>query len=385
MREVVEIGIGREARRTYQLSEVSIVPSRRTRTAREVDISWKLDAYEFDTPVVGYPTDALGSPEFIIRLNELGGLGVFNAEGLWGRHSNVPELIEEITELSFNDIDPNAAVRRLQELHAAPIKEELLTEAIKQIRDSGATTAVRVSPENAEELAPIILAAGADILVVQGTLISAEHVSCQDRKPLDLREFIGNLDIPVIAGGVVDYKTALHLMRTGAAGVIVGYGSHEGITTTGEVLGINVEMASAIADAAAARRDYLDETGGRYVHVLAAGDIETSGDIAKSVACGADAVILGAPLAAAREAPGRGWFWPTVTAHPASPRGAVAPVFNDVDDEGNPIHSLETVLQGPTSDPTGTLNLMGGLRHSMAKCGYSDLKEFQRVSLSVHW
>ncbi|WP_024796253.1 GuaB3 family IMP dehydrogenase-related protein [Tomitella biformata] len=376
MRDLVEIGMGRTARRTYQLGDVDIVPSRRTRSSKEVSTTWQLDAYRFDIPVLAHPTDALVSPEFAIELGRLGGLGVINGEGLWGRHRDVESKIAQVIELAESDADVVEATRLLQRLHAAPIDPELLAEAVGKVRDSGVTTAVRVSPQNAATLTPYLLQAGIDLLVVHGTIISAEHVT-GDGSPLNLKTFISELDVPVVAGGVSDHRTALHLMRTGAAGVIVGYGSAEGVTTTGEVLGIGVPMATAIADAAAARRDYLDETGGRYVHVIADGDIHTSGDLAKAIACGADAAVLGTPLSVASEAPGGGWYWPSVAAHPSMPRGALAPViFGD-----RP--SLDQVLNGPSDDPFGSLNLVGGLRRSMAKSGYSDLKEFQRVGLSV--
>ena len=189
------------------------------------------------------------------------------------------------------------SIRLLQQLHAAPLVPDLLGAAIARVRDAGVITAVRVSPQNARSLTPVLVQAGIDLLVIQGTIVSAEHVA-RDGEPLNLKTFIAELDVPVVAGGVADHRTALHLMRTGAAGVIVGYGSTSGVTSSDEVLGISVPMATAIADAAAARREYLDETGGRYVHVLADGDIHTSGDLAKAIACGADAVVLGTPLAA---------------------------------------------------------------------------------------
>jgi IMP dehydrogenase len=268
----------------------------------------------------------------------------------------------------------------LQQLHAAPLNPELLGAAVTRIREAGVVTAVRVSPQNAQALTPTLVAAGIDLLVIQGTIISAERVA-QDRdgsgEPLNLKTFISELDIPVVAGGVLDHRTALHLMRTGAAGVIVGYGSTHGVTTSNEVLGISVPMATAISDAAAARREYLDETGGRYVHVLADGDIHTSGDLAKAIACGADAVVLGTPLAAAEEALGGGWFWPSAAAHPSLPRGALLQVAL------GERPSLAQVLSGPSDDPFGSLNLVGGLRRAMAKAGYCDLKEFQKVGLAV--
>ncbi|OQQ22069.1 guanosine monophosphate reductase [Prescottella equi] len=377
MRDLVEIGMGRTARRTYELDDINIVPSRRTRSSKEVSTAWQIDAYRFDIPVLAHPTDALVSPSFAIELGKAGGLGVINGEGLWGRHADVEQKLVELAEMAEKEVDPDAAVARLQELHAAPIQPGLLAAAVAQVRDAGVTIAVRVSPQNARALTPELIKAGIDLLVIHGTIISAEHVAHGDSEPLNLKTFISELDVPVIAGGVSDHRTALHLMRTGAAGVIVGYGSTEGATTTREVLGIGVPMATAIADAAAARRDYLDETGGRYVHVIADGDITTSGDFAKAIACGADAAVIGAPLAVAQEAPGGGWFWPSAAAHPSMPRGSLLPVSY------GERPALDQVLNGPSDDPYGSLNFVGGLRRSMAKSGYSDLKEFQKVGLSV--
>ena len=249
--------------------------------------------------MLAHPTDALVSPEFAIELGRLGGLGVLNGEGLIGRHADVEAKIAQLVEAADKEPEPSAAIRLLQELHAAPLNPELLGAAVARIREAGVTTAVRVSPQNAQALTPVLLQAGIDLLVIQGTIVSAERVA-SDGEPLNLKTFISELDVPVVAGGVLDHRTALHLMRTGAAGVIVGYGSTRGVTTSDEVLGISVPMATAIADAAAARREYLDETGGRYVHVLADGDIHTSGELAKAIACGADAVVLGTPLAESR-------------------------------------------------------------------------------------
>ena len=373
---MVEIGMGRVARRSYELSEVNIVPSRRTRSSKDVSTAWQLDAYRFEIPVLAHPTDALVSPEFAIELGRLGGLGVLNGEGLISRHVDVEAKIAQLIEVAGKEPDPAVAIRMLQELHAAPLDPELLGAAVARIREAGVITAVRVSPQNAQALTPVLVQAGIDLLVIHGTIVSAERVAT-DGEPLNLKTFISELDVPVVAGGVQDHRTALHLMRTGAAGVIVGYGSARGITTTDEVLGIHVPMATAIADAAAARREYLDETGGRYVHVLADGDINTSGDLAKAIACGADAVVLGTPLAEASEALGGGWFWPTAAAHPSLPRGA----FLQMSMGERP--SLEQVLNGPSCDPFGSINLVGGLRRAMAKAGYCDLKEFQKVGLSV--
>lgn len=383
MREYAEIGIGREARRTFDLDQVSIVPQRRTRSSKDVDTTWNIDAYTFDTPFVSHPTDALATPEFVIEMGKQGGLGIINAEGLWGRHEDLEGALARI----YSQPDDNSTI---QELHAAPLDDALLASRIAQVRESGVTVAVRVSPQNAREMAPKAIAAGAELLFIQGTLLSAEHVATGG-EPLNLKEFIGSLEVPVIAGGVADYTTALHLMRTGAAGVIVG----AGVTTNAETVGIDTAMATAIADAAAARRDYLDETEGRYVHIIADAEFDNSGTIAKAFACGADSVALGPLLAQAREAGGRGWYWPATAGHPRFPRGYAqfAGVDTDLDvdfltaGDAAPVAapSLETVLHGPSSEPFGRTNLVGALRRALAKCGYTDLKSFQKVELAVRY
>lgn len=375
---MVEIGMGREARRTYELEDVAIVPSRRTRSSKDVDVRWNIDAYEFGLPLMMHPTDSISGPESAAEFARLGGLAVLNAEGIWARHEDGAAAIAKVVEAASGaEWTPESANKVLQELHAAPIDEKLLVRRITELRETGAITAVRVSPQRCRELTPILVKAGIDLLVIQGTLISAEHVT-SDGEPLNLKDFIGSIDVPVIVGGVVDYRTALHMMRTGAAGVIVGPGT----TTTPSALGIDVPMATAIADAAAARRDYLDETGGRYVHVIADGGIETAGCIAKAIACGADAVALSHLLADAAEAPGKGWHWPSAAAHPKYPRGFVDNVHLDPENAEHP--SMEELLFGPAADPFGTRNLVGGIKRAMAKCGFTDVKSFQRVDLAIH-
>lgn len=368
MRDVVEIGRGKVAQRGYHLDDIAVVPSRRTRDVDDVSMAWQLDAYRFEIPCVAHPSDAIMSPDSIIELGRLGGLGVLNVEGLWCRYDDPREALAELSELR----EGSPATRRLQALYAEPIRTELVAERVRTIREAGVTVAVRVSPQHTLALAPVILSAGVDVVVIQGTIVSAEHVSSVD-EPLNLKEFIANLDVPVVVGGCTNYQTALHLMRTGAAGVIVGVGG-DSWSTTDRVLGIRVPMATAIADAAEARRAYLDETGGRYVQLIADGDLCTSGDIAKALGCGADAVMLGEPLSRCAGAPASGAWWHSAASHPKLPRGS----FGWAEE---PVGSMETVLFGPASDPSGCVNLFGGLRRAMAKCGYRDLKEFQRVGL----
>lgn len=370
MRDYVQIGIGREAKRSYRLRDISIAASRRTRDADDVSTSWRLDAFRFGIPLVTHPSDATMSPHTVGLVSEAGGLGVLNAEGLWTRYDDPQAAYSKITSAPESE-----ATAVLQEVYSRPVDPDLIAERIRELREGGGTVAVRVSPQHTTALAPAILKAGVDVLVIQGTIVSAEHVSA-DGEELNLKEFIADLDVPVIVGGASNYQTALHLMRTGAAGVIVGYGANR-YSTTDDVLGISAPMATTIMDAAAARRDYLDETGGRYVHVIANGDIETSGDIARAIACGADAVMLGTTLASASEAPGGGAWWDDPASHPKLPRGTF------VAQAHNRQVPLSAVLDGPADSPAGDQNLFGGLRRAMAKCGYSDLKEFQRCELIV--
>jgi IMP dehydrogenase len=364
----VEIGRGKSGRRAYSLDEIGLVPSRRTRDPEEVSIAWQIDAYRFELPLVVCPMDSVVSPRTAIEIGRLGGLAVLDLEGLWTRYEDPDPLLAEIAEL-----DEPAATHRLQAIYTEPIKEELIGRRIEEMRAAGITTAARLSPQRTVRYYKTVIDAGVDIFVIRGTTVSAEHVSGQ-AEPLNLKRFIYELDVPVVVGGCATYQAALHLMRTGAAGVLAGFGGGSGHTTAA-VLGVAVPMATVIADVAAARRDYLDESGGRYVHVLADGGMTRSGDIAKALACGADAVMVGSPFARATQAPGRGYHWGSEAHHPELPRGARVQVGT--------IGSLEQILHGPSTVADGSMNLMGALRRSMATAGYSDLKEFQRVEVVV--
>lgn len=370
MPETVEIGLGRSARRAYHLDEIAVVPTRRTRGSAVVSTAWQIDAHAFELPLMAAPSDAVVSPQTAVEVERLGGLAVLDGEGLWARYDDAAGVLAGVG-------DDNAA---LQQVYATPVSPELLRRRVAELRSSGVRVAVRLSPQHTAELAPHVLAEGVDLLVIQGTVISAEHVATNGTPGLNLKTFIADLDVPVVVGGVANYQTALHLMRTGAAGVIIGYGAHLG-STTHSMLGIDVPMATALVDAAAARRDYLDETGGRYVHLIAYGDLSTGGDIAKALACGADAVMLGEALATAAEAPGQGKYWDATAAHPRTPRSAVVDHAVGLPADERP--SLEELLVGPTHDPTGERNLFGAVRRVIGKCGYSSVKEFQKVELIV--
>jgi IMP dehydrogenase len=364
----IEIGRGKRGRRAYSFDDIAVVPSRRTRDPEDVSVSWQIDAYHFDLPVIAAPMDSVMSPESAIAFGKLGGLPVLDLEGLWTRYDDPTFLLAEIASL-----DPASATSRLRQIYAEPIKPELITERLRAVREAGVTVAGALSPQRTQEFWQNVVDAGCDLFVIRGTTVSAEHVSSRT-EPLNLKRFIYELDIPVIVGGVSSYTAALHLMRTGAAGVLVGFGGGAAHTTR-LTLGIHAPMASAIADVAAARRDYMDESGGRYVHVIADGGMGRSGEMVKAVACGADAVMLGAALARATDAPGRGFHWGSEAHHPLLPRGERVEV--------GALAPLEEILLGPGRMADGTTNLIGALRRALATTGYSDLKEFQRVEVVV--
>jgi IMP dehydrogenase len=364
-----DIGRSKRAEQAFGFDDIAIVPSRRTRGEEEVSLAWRIDAATFKFPLIAAPMDSVMSPATAVQVGQLGGLGVLNLEGLWTRYDDPEPLFEEIAAVQ----DPIAATRKLQQLYSAPIREELIGKRIASIREAGVPAAGALSPQNTQEYAQAVVDSGVDFFVIRGATVSAEHVSAA-RAPLNLKQFIYELDVPVIVGGCATYQTALHLMRTGAAGVLVGFGGGSA-STTRSVLGVAVPMASAVSDVAAARRDYLDESGGRYVHVIADGSVGNSGDIAKAIACGADAVMVGSPLAKAEEAPGRGYHWGPEAWHASLPRGERT--------HHGVVGTLEQILLGPSSVPDGTMNLVGALGKAMATTGYTEVKEFQRVEVVV--
>lgn len=368
MSQEIEIGLGKKGRLTYSLDDVSIVPSRRTRDPQDVSTSWQVDAYEFDVPVIGAPMDSVTSPATAIAMGKMGALGVLDLEGLWTRYDDPQPLLDEIAELPAE-----SATERIQQIYAEPIKPELIVERLHEIRDAGVTVAGALSPQRTQDYYSTVLEAGVDLFVIRGTVVSAEHVS-QDHEPLNLKKFIYDLDVPVIVGGAANYTAALHLMRTGAAGVLVGFGGGA-VSANRNTIGVHAPMATAIADVAEARRDYMDESGGRYVQVIADGGMGDSGSFIKAFALGADAVMLGSPLARAEEAPGKGMHWGAEARHQTLPRGFRTNVGT--------VGTLEDIMFGPSHNADGTTNYIGALRRAMATTGYVDLKSFQRCPVTV--
>jgi IMP dehydrogenase len=363
----VEIGRGKKGRRAYGFDDIAIVPSRRTRDADDVDISWKIGPHTLPLPCLASAMDGVVDPGFAVAMGKLGGLAVLNLEGVQTRYENANEQLDRIAALP-----KETATRTMQEIYQKPIKDELIARRVKQIKDGGVLAAASLTPQRVQEYFRTALEAGLDVLVIQGTVISAEHVSTKV-EPLNIKQFIAECPVPVIVGGVASYATTLHLMRTGAVGVLVGVGPGHACTTRG-VLGIGVPQATAIADAAAARVQHLLETG-QYCSVIADGGMRTGGDVSKAVALGADAVMIGSPLACAKEAPGRGYHWGMATFHPELPRGTRV--------KAGVKGTLEEILLGPAHENDGTLNLFGALRTSMATCGYDTVQAFQKAEVMV--
>jgi IMP dehydrogenase len=365
----VEIGRGKKGRRAYGFDDIAIVPSRRTRDPDDIDITWTLGPYRFELPLLASAMDGVVSPETAGRIGKLGGLAVLNLEGIWTRYERADEELARIARLGSDE-----ATAEMQRIYREPVKEELIARRIQEIKDQGVVAAASLTPQRVRGWYETAIEAGLDILVIQGTVISAEHVSTDEsRPPLNLKEFIRDVPVPVLVGGCASYSTGLHLMRTGAVGVLVGVGPGAACTTRG-VLGIGVPQATAIADVQAARSQHMLETG-EYVKVIADGGMRNGGDVAKAFACGADAVMIGSPLARAYEAPGKGYHWGMATFHPSLPRGARVKTTQN--------GTLEQILLGPAHENDGTFNLMGSLRTSMATCGYEDIPSFHRAEVMV--
>lgn len=360
----IEIGMGKSARRAYGLDEVALVPNRRTREAEKVDLGWEIDAYRFGVPVLAAASDAISSPASAAVLGHVGGAAIVHLGGLWTRHDDPAAVLAGLA-----DVDPDdelEVIGRLRDAYAAPVVAERVEAVVKEIKAADASCVVAVAPSQVEALTPHLLKAEPDLLVITAPLVSAEHVSDTNEAPLNLKTFIRRFELPVLVGGCASYQGALHLMRTGAAGVIV----RSSPEVAGE-LGVGSGLATAVADARAARMRHLDETGA-YCHVLAEGGLLTGGDIAKAIACGADAVVLDDVLAGASDAAGGGWWWDHGIAHATLPVGAL---YRAGDDESP---TTEQLLVGP-----GAPNLLGALRKAMALTGYESVKELQKAELVV--
>jgi IMP dehydrogenase len=364
----IQIGRGKTARRAYGIDEIALVPGQRTLDPKLADTRWQLGGIEREIPIIASAMDGVVDVGMAVRLSELGALGVLNLEGIQTRYADPNPVLDRITSVGKSEF-----VTLMQELYAEPIKPELIEQRIQEIKQRGGIAAVSATPIAATKYGTTVAKAGADLFFIQATVVSTAHLSPESVTPLDLAHFCQEMPIPVILGNCVTYEVALNLMKAGAAGVLVGIGPGAACTSRG-VLGVGVPQATAIADCAAAREDYYQETG-NYVPVIADGGLITGGDICKCIACGADGVMIGSPFARAQEAPGRGYHWGMATPSPVLPRGTRI----RVDTTG----TLEQILRGPAQLDDGTHNLLGALQTSMGTLGAKDIKEMQHVEVVI--
>ncbi|MGH8002875.1 MAG: GuaB3 family IMP dehydrogenase-related protein [Brasilonema sp.] len=364
----IQIGRGKTARRAYGIDEIALVPGNRTLDPSLADTQWCIGNIERKIPIIASAMDSVVDVRMAVLLSQLGALGVLNLEGIYTRYANPEPILDRIASVGKEEFVP-----LMQELYAEPIKPELIEQRIREIKQQGGIAAVSATPVGASKFGSVVAKAGADLFFIQATVVSTAHLSPDSVVPLDLAKFCQEMPIPVVIGNCVTYEVTLNLLKAGAAAVLVGIGPGAACTSRG-VLGVGVPQATAITDCAAARDDYYQETG-KYVPVIADGGLITGGDICKCIACGADGVMIGSPLARAAEAPGRGYHWGMATPSPVLPRGTRIRVSTT--------GTLEQILTGPAQLDDGTHNLLGALKTSMGTLGAKNIKEMQQVEVVI--
>ncbi len=364
----IVIGRAKQARRAYGIDEIALVPGNRTIDPRLTNTTWQFGNIEREIPIIASAMDSVVDVNMAVRLTELGALGVINLDGLQTRYPDPNPILDRLTEVGKEEF-----VALMQELYQKPVQLELISQRIKEVKSRGGIACVSAVPGNAAKYGKIAVEAGCDLFFVQSTVVSTNHLVPQSVSLLDLAEFCASMPIPVILGNCVTYEVTLELMKAGAAGILVGIGPGAACTSRG-VLGVGVPQATAIADCAGARNDFYAQTG-KYIPIVADGGLITGGDICKSIACGADGVMIGSPLARAKEAPGRGYHWGMATPSPVLPRGTRIKVGST--------GTLEQILRGPAALDDGTHNLLGALQTSMGTLGAKTLKEMQEVEVVI--
>lgn len=364
----IQIGRGKTARRAYGIDEIALVPGTRTLDPSLADTSWRIGGIEREIPIIASAMDGVVDVRMAVALSQLGALGVLNLEGIQTRYEDPEPVLERIASVGTSEFVP-----LMQELYAEPVKPELIEQRIQEIKSQGGIAAVSATPAGSLKYGETVAKAGADLFFVQATVVSTDHLSPESVTPLDLAQFCQSMPIPVILGNCVTYEVALNLMKAGASGVLVGIGPGAACTSRG-VLGVGIPQVTAIADCAAARDDYYQETG-NYVSIIADGGLITGGDICKCIACGADGVMIGSPFARAKEAPGRGYHWGMATPSPVLPRGTRIRVGTT--------GTLEQILRGPAQLDDGTHNFLGALKTSMGTLGAKDIQQMQQVEVVI--
>ncbi|MBD2186594.1 GuaB3 family IMP dehydrogenase-related protein [Pseudanabaena mucicola] len=364
----IQIGRGKTARRAYGIDEIALVPGGRTLDPNVADTFWEVGGIRREIPIIASAMDGVVDVDMAVKLSELGALGVINLDGIQTRYDDPTPILEKIASVGVTEF-----VGLMQELYAEPVKPELIQKRIREIKEKGGIACASSIPVNAFKYGKIAAEAGCDLFFLQSTVVSTTHVAAEGLVSLDLAKFCEEMPIPVLMGNCVTYDVTLELLRAGAAGVLVGIGPGAACTSRG-VLGVGIPQATAVADCAAAREDFFKETG-KYVPIIADGGLVTGGDICKSIACGADAVMIGSPFARAVEAPGRGFHWGMATPSPVLPRGTRIKVGTT--------GSLKQILRGPAGLDDGTHNLLGALKTSMGTLGAATIREMQQVEVVI--
>jgi IMP dehydrogenase len=364
----IQIGRGKTARRAYGIDEIALVPGGRTLDPNVADTFWEIGGIRREIPIIASAMDSVVDVDMAVKLSELGALGVINLDGIQTRYENPKPILEKIASVGVTEF-----VSLMQQLYAEPVKPELIQKRIREIKEKGGIACVSSIPVNAFKYGAIAAEAGCDLFFLQSTVVSTTHIAAEGLVSLDLAKFCREMPMPVLMGNCVTYDVTLELLRAGAAGILVGIGPGAACTSRG-VLGVGIPQATAVADCAAAREDFFKETG-KYVPIIADGGLITGGDICKSIACGADAVMIGSPFARAEEAPGNGFHWGMATPSPVLPRGTRIRVGTT--------GSLEQILRGPAGLDDGTHNLLGALKTSMGTLGAANLREMQQVEVVI--
>jgi IMP dehydrogenase len=362
------IGRGKQARRAYGIDEIALVPGNRTLDPSLADTCVTIGGIEREIPILASAMDGVVDVKMAVLLSQLGSLGVLNLEGIQTRYEDPNPILDRIASVGKSEF-----VSLMQELYSVPVKAELIKQRITEIKQQGGIAAVSLTPAGASQYGKIVAEAGADLVFIQATVVSTAHLSPETITPLDLATFCAEMPMPVILGNCVTYDVTLQLLKAGAAGILVGIGPGAACTSRG-VLGVGIPQATAVADCAAARDDFEKETG-KYIPIIADGGIITGGDICKCIACGADAVMIGSPIARSAEAPGRGFHWGMATPSPVLPRGTRINVGTT--------GSIEEILRGPAKLDDGTHNLLGALKTSMGTLGAKNIKEMQEVEVVI--
>ncbi len=364
----IQLGLNKHVRRAYGIDEIALVPGERTLDYELTNPSWVIGDFEREVPIIASAMDSVVDVNTAVALSSMGALGVLNMEGIQTRYENPKNVLDQISSVGKSEFVP-----LMQKIYSEPIKKDLIKKRVNEIKEKGGIAALSGTPQAAIKFKDSLIESGLDLFFLQGTVVSTQHLGTDGQESLDIEDLCSSLKLPVIAGNCVTYEVAKRLMKAGVSGLMIGIGPGAACTSRG-VLGIGVPQATAISDCSSARDDFFQESG-KYVPIIGDGGIVTGGDICKCIACGADAVMIGSPIARASTAPGRGFHWGMATPSQILPRGTRIEVGST--------GSLERIIKGPALLDDGTHNLLGAIRTSMSTLGAKNIKEMQKVEIVI--